>query len=97
MPEHRHLIVSHYDSTPMHFDGISHGSMNSNFEMTICDTFLIYGPNTFCGCLLELHQCGSFNKHMQSIFVEKNEMYTLHISLFPTQGEIYGDAYCMGC
>ena len=51
----------------MSFNVIFHNSMNSIFLMKICDTFLIYGPNIDCWCLLEPPQWGRSNKHSQSM------------------------------
>ena len=41
------------DNTLVHFNAIFHGSMNNIFETKIWNIFffLIYGPNTDCGCL----------------------------------------------
>ena len=54
----------------MHFNAISHGSMNSIFNKKIYNIFLISDPNIDYGCLLETAQWGGFNEHPQYMFVE---------------------------
>ena len=63
----------HYDNTPVNFNAIFHGSMNSIFKQKFVMFFLIhmYVPNMDCGCLLEPLHWGSFNKYPQSMYVEK--------------------------
>ena len=50
------------------FNANFHASMNSIYETKICNIFLIYGPNIYYGCLLELPHLGGSNKHPQSMF-----------------------------
>ena len=57
----------------MRFNAIFHSSMNSIFETKNYDSFLIYGSNIDCECLLEPPHRGGSNKHPQSIIVEKNK------------------------
>ena len=33
-------VCVHYDNTPMHFNAIFHGPMDSFFETKLCDIFL---------------------------------------------------------
>ena len=52
--------------------------MNSIFHMKICGTFIIYGLNIDCGCLLVPPQWGCSKKHPQSMSIVKLRelMYT---------------------
>ena len=45
--------------------------MTSIFQMKICDTFLIYGPNIDNEFLLEPPQWDGSNKHPQSYVFER--------------------------
>ena len=64
-------LGQHYNNIPMSSNAIFHGSMNTFFQMKIFGTFLIDDPNIDCGCLLEMPQWGSPNKHQQSMFWAK--------------------------
>ena len=81
------LWTQHYDSISMQINAIYHGFMNCIFQMKTCDSFLIYGLNIDCGCLLEPPHRGDSNKHSQSIFLnktKKNNVYPCkpHFSLY---------------
>ena len=46
-------IMSHYENTPIQYTAIFHDCKNDNFQMKICDVFLIYAHNSDCGYTLE--------------------------------------------
>ena len=67
------ILACHCGNIPMQLNSIFHGSLNSIFQMNICDIFHIYGPNIDHRCLLESPRWGGSNKYPQSIFWEKKK------------------------
>ena len=53
----RHLIeymkICHYANMSVQYTAIFHGCKNDNFQMKICDIFLIFAQNIDCGYTLE--------------------------------------------
>ena len=89
----------HYDNIPMQSCVTFHDSMNDIFHMKFSGIFLIYGPNTDFGCLLELPQRSDSNKHSQSMFKKKIRkiMYTpANPTVLYIKCGLRG-LHCMGC
>ena len=67
----------HYASMSVQYTAIFYGCKNDNFQMKICDIFLIFAQNIDCGYTLEPprleppHRGGS-NEYPQSMFWSKN-------------------------
>ena len=55
------------------YTAIFHACKNDNFQMKICDIFLIFAQNIDCGYTLEPPQRGGSNEYPQSMFWIKNK------------------------
>ena len=47
------LLSIHYANMSVQYTAIFHGCKNDNFQMKICDIFLIFAQNINCGYTLE--------------------------------------------
>ena len=65
---HKTFIIQHYENMPIQYTRIFHVCKNHNFQMKICDIFLIFALNVDCGYTLEPPQCGGSNEYLQSMF-----------------------------
>ena len=45
--------ITHYANMSVQYTAIFHGCKNDNFQMKICDIFLIFAQNIDCGYTLE--------------------------------------------